>query len=501
MSHPSASSLQFVNPYNAPITIKGYYLGPYKSPTAYAQIICTDTGLVAVHGPENSTLPDLDNFVPRKCCVIIASHRDRSTGKVSCKVRYDAGRIGTDLPVRPCSVNQLFTLCNGAILRYWIVPRDTGEAFRTNDTPQARFPLPDSVNVDLWSARTGDDYRDDLSNIQIIAADFDELPPGFNTGNEKSDWNRFRRQLKKDFEYSNKAIVTTSRHGKAKMFFAVDTQNETLTKQSALSVLNRLIPEYLMTYVDHDGLSSTFVTKDMIKDLSAKLPYLRPLRWAILDTAIGPASNVMKAQGNKGKLGGVYRMYQGEIPKTLIPFIEGKSRWDRPGRGSREGIIRILLDCPGLNGMDGFGLSQDKTGRTLGLKTPREASRLLARLCSDEVGFLIDTGMKWEPFKKAKTYVASGVLEQAIREIHGDVAERGSPEPLPTRIPTKEWQSTLWRISFRFRHRPDEFIAWTETLPGIAKGDRRRQARRAIDNRVKYIQREAFAKVQAPDAA
>lgn len=374
--------------------------------------------------------------------------------------------------VRP-EPTPLFTLSNGACLRYRYISRGDSECFRTYDTPRARKPHRADTILGLTTARLGPHGHSPESPLQLICADFDRLPSEFDTGSGPADWKRFRAYL--TWELGGRAVVTGSRSDKAKAFFVVQvdgtkTQDTEITTKSGQYTLTSLLPVHLLSLVDlsHSAMFETFITQGMCTALREGLPGLA--RAGYLEYAYTPYAEKGGRPTTKA-----YRVYGGLIASDFRWFV-GKS-------AKREAFIRTLLECPGLIGTDGFDLVQEKLANAVGAKIETVKS-WLAVLIRQKL--LVCTDPTWAKGRKAKTYKALNDLAVSLTAIHGEQTSRKGREPLPTVIRAHEWHATLWRASYRFTRTPGAFLEWVQTVPGYDRKDRQRMAEKAITQRIKY---------------
>lgn len=321
----------------------------------------------------------------------------------------------------------------------------------------------------LTTARHGQHWLSRKSTLQVMCADFDQLPPGFSSGHPVWDWAQFRKHLKALLK--GKAVVTSSRHGKAKAFIlfenVTDVQDLEITAKDALYVLSQVLPEHLLPYVDtkRSALLESFMTQAMVADLKRGLQEL-PVA-GTLDVAYSTMPPVTATEPVTPK---ALREYAGKIPMGMGRFI----RTSAP----RQRMMRVLLECKGLNGSRGFDLVMEKIAHQTGMST-EAVSKAIARLI--ELDLLECVDKSWAKGVKARTYKAKGALAAAIEKIHGKALAKAKLT-LPTSIAPRRWQETFWEVSRHFIGNPEGYRAWYRTLPGIDRKDRVRQAERAVQN-------------------
>lgn len=362
----------------------------------------------------------------------------------------------------------IFTLSNGASLRFRFISHKNPDFFMTWH-PGAWRPNKNDLVLGLQTARQGRDPFSPRSDLQLICADFDYLPPGFYGYDVKESWSKFRDFLERLFK--DKGIVLKSRTGKAKVFFCVHLseidESYQPTTQDGRRCLSSILPDYLLEYADlrYSAMFHSFLTKGMVTALSSRLPGLAPV--ASLDTTY-----TTKGTDQGKELRALHKSIV--TPRGFEWFVKNSV--------AREKVIRVLLETRSLLRDKGFDLVQAKIAEAAGV-TQYAVSKMLKQL--QEAGYLECIDDKWQKGKKAKTYRALGRLAEALKDLASKCLPI-APSSLPDEIKDGQWQETLWKVSYRFVRDPVAFLEWAGMLPGVRRRDRWRQAIRAIMMRLRY---------------
>lgn len=287
-----------------------------------------------------------------------------------------------------------------------------------------------------------------LNYIQGIVADFDGLPPGFQSYDE------LEAHLT---ERHPDALVFRSPTAKTKAVWFVRTYRKSINVLEAVNFLHTRIPD-LIEDIDTStaGLSTAFM------DASALARFQEfAERWGEDDSFVCKLPRDEKGfDYNTPESTHLYK----EAPYTAIPrpleeaiMLMGYGRRDVNLEAFRR-LFQILIACPTLL-TDGFGLSTSVLGRQLGVSNVT-ASAWLRRLC--DLGFLRWIGNKPVRGRTAKIYVAvKGILIRAIEdnkkvETKGDSSSRSTSRGLADVVVTAHSEKGS---GYAFRGRVATFAA------------------------------------------
>lgn len=348
----------------------------------------------------------------------------------------------------------LFNLPDGSTLKIappgtrgpqsnWYMSFDTPSVWRAAGGRKGR-----QYRVNLWSSST---------NLYVIAADYDVLPPGF------SDFDALFTYLGAIFSKSE-AIVARSVSGKVKIFFLVETPSEIdMDAEIAIETMAKIFSfdSDLFNCVDRSkaGLSISYLNQGVLRPLVEGLPHLHAIS-VVLPEGVGGFNT---STTDRKQLKKPLRSYQGSL--EIIP--------DFKGSGAKENFLRILLESKQLLCPNGFGISTLKISKQIGV-----CQQLVSRLRNEFVGMKwlvpLDEG-KFFPGKMAKRFMASSVLASALKKVH----PMNKDVVIPDSIPDHCWNDQLGRLVGRlFRnHSLEEVLLKIGTIEGSRIGTRMRQAR------------------------
>lgn len=355
----------------------------------------------------------------------------------------------------------IFKLPNGSCLRFRLISKRDSAFFRTFDQ-SGLLPKPDDMVLGLDTARHGQTWDTEKSSQQVICADFDELPGGF------QDWKTFRKWLTRSL--SGKALVTTSRNNKAKAFFVITIDIErSIGLEDYLCTLEKLLVPELYSIIDksYSSITSSLLNKAMVGSLVLGLPALGSTQTVYAYTTdIKPASSKP------------LRSFLGTLPKDTAQILGPDTT------KGQELVLRVLLETKGLIGDRGFDLTQSKFSELSGI-TQQAVSKLFRKLVAS--GDLICIDSSFAKGVKSKTYKAGNVLKRILQSIHGEILQ--SLRALPKFIPAGQWYKSLWKASYQFIGKPaQEFTDWVKTLPmWERKKTRIDMAKKAMRSRDNYL--------------
>jgi len=379
----------------------------------------------------------------------------------------------------PKDIKQLLVLPNGSHLRY-ALPQDLGGTpnwFRGYDLDYVRKwerkRKKHNIKVGLWTSR---------SNQHVIVADFDDIPQGYR------DYDHLFSATQE--RYQDIALVTRSISNKVKIFFVLEFKEEIeMSKSISLLNLESLLNDHsFFSVIDKrvSALSITFTYPELTQRLSEFLPKMKMHKGILpVGTVLGEGGEgdnnhcIPSSRFNKSpRVSKPLPIFSGDIPSTSFEFFIRRNP-------QREKFIRLLLNRRGL-ASDGFDLGTVKIAEEI---RATQKSVWKWRLELENLGLITKISSAFYPGRKAHRYVASGLLLEALQEIHKSATTRAI-NWLPSTIPDGEWHSTLWTVSRHFVHDKDAFFTWVKTIPGWNREDKERlsEAEDAIENQIRYAE-------------
>ena len=283
-------------------------------------------------------------------------------------------------------------LIAGVIEAKWKAPQDRG-----NYNHWFRTQIPESFEGDKGTLPL---FRTLYRDYSIMTLDFDNKP-------EDLSWAEFKDRIERDLdEYGVRVGYTPS--GRLKAFIMIQHLGVQLTAPEMIDIMEQLIPEELMKYVDlcQNSITQAFINTNLWECLNSFYKFV-PARPRL-------RSRVLELVQHKFNVNTTV-----EIPKCLNKFID---KPDAKTRAARKQFLHTLLSLPSLAKESGFNLPITKFAKECGVEHG-SVSYWIKEMVALGWLELIDGSTKM--FRKAKTYKAGEALLMYIKQLN---AARGTLE-------------------------------------------------------------------------
>lgn len=337
----------------------------------------------------------------------------------------------------------------------------------------------------------------------VIAADIDS-DISFQT-------NQYLRERYDPSNPRSPGAVASSYSGNPKIFFPVKVLGGgELTVEVAKAYLQEVLPGEIYELCDLTlkGMSETFITEEVYEVLSE----IRNKAVAYIDAftdddyATIPCESIsytpLKEWANK-EFGFLFCKHPQEESKSNHKFLiseEDPQEWLpelqfwMKNNSERKKFLKILLKMKGLLWENGFNLSTHKLGDEIGVSAP-SANKYIKYL--EKVGYLECIDESFQIGVKAKTYIATGKLREAIEKLNTGSESRSVRKELPSHIPDGQWECKLWEAHWAFELDADAFQEWAYSLNGSQEEYRPRKIVR-IAEWMTYLRSNPGAKTRPP---
>lgn len=266
-------------------------------------------------------------------------------------------------------------------------------------------------------------------------------------------------------------VFNSPKSGMPKIFFNIEYPEPVKrpSLEDAKLLLKTMLPKYFdagCLDLSDNGIFTTYIPDKSRDEIMLALRLLKPIKITHQKETvlIGDPEDESKSVIEVKKTPTVYGSLD-NLPEEFQHI--------RCGDKFKE-FIRTLCVMTSLNGK-GFGISQIVLSRTLDI-TQERASQYIRRAI--KLGWLKVVDNNYIPDKRAKRYIAKGILRNVILKRTTSI---GSSKMLPGAIPDGFWHHWIQEGVKVFWAAPIRFLEWFKTIPGWDLKDRWYQAKKYVE--------------------